>query len=63
VQAETILRTGLADAVALARSMFFNPHWPMLAARELGIDIAYPRPVRARASRPMGRDGHQCAGQ
>ena len=43
IQAETILRTGLADAVALARSMLFNPHWPMLAARELGADIAYPR--------------------
>jgi len=43
LQAETILRTGLADAVALARAVLFNPHWPLLAARELGADIAYPR--------------------
>ena len=43
LQAETILRTRQADAVALARPMLFNPHWPMRAAQELGADITYPR--------------------
>lgn len=43
LQAETILRTGQADAVALARPMLFDPHWPMRAAIELGADVPYPR--------------------
>jgi 2,4-dienoyl-CoA reductase-like NADH-dependent reductase (Old Yellow Enzyme family) len=42
-QAETILRTGQADMVALARPMLFNPHWAWHAAYELGEPIAYPR--------------------
>jgi len=42
-QAETILRTGQADLVALARPMLFNPRWAWHAAQELGEDIAYPR--------------------
>ena len=43
LQAETILRSGQADAVALARPMLFNPHWPMRAALELGANVTYPR--------------------
>ena len=42
-QAETILRTGQADLVALARPMLFNPRWVWHAAQELGEDVAYPR--------------------
>lgn len=42
-QAETILRTGQADLVALARVMLFNPRWPWLAAHELGAEVFYPR--------------------
>jgi 2,4-dienoyl-CoA reductase-like NADH-dependent reductase (Old Yellow Enzyme family) len=42
-QAETILRTGQADMIALARPMLFNPHWAWQAAYELGEPIGYPR--------------------
>ena len=42
-QAETILRTGQADMIALARPMLFNPRWAWHAAHELGEDVAYPR--------------------
>ncbi|MBE0532374.1 MAG: NADH:flavin oxidoreductase/NADH oxidase [Rhodospirillales bacterium] len=41
-QAETIVRTGQADLVALARSMLFNPHWTWQAAAELGAEAPYP---------------------
>jgi 2,4-dienoyl-CoA reductase-like NADH-dependent reductase (Old Yellow Enzyme family) len=41
-QAETIVRTGQADMVALARAMLFNPHWTWQAAAELGAETAYP---------------------
>jgi 2,4-dienoyl-CoA reductase-like NADH-dependent reductase (Old Yellow Enzyme family) len=34
--AETILREGQADMVALARGLMDNPNWPLHAARELG---------------------------
>jgi 2,4-dienoyl-CoA reductase-like NADH-dependent reductase (Old Yellow Enzyme family) len=52
-QAETILATGQADAVLLARELLRNPSWPLHAARELGADAtvpkqysrAYPRPA------------------
>jgi len=43
LQAETILRTGQADMVALARPMLFNPHWALRAAYELGAQVHYPR--------------------
>jgi len=42
-QAETILRTGQADMIALARPMIFDPRWPWHAAYELGEPIDYPR--------------------
>jgi 2,4-dienoyl-CoA reductase-like NADH-dependent reductase (Old Yellow Enzyme family) len=35
--AEAILRGGQADLVALAREFLWNPHWPVHAARELGV--------------------------
>ena len=40
-QAETILRDGAADLVALAREMLFNPNWPLHAAQELGVDPGF----------------------
>jgi 2,4-dienoyl-CoA reductase-like NADH-dependent reductase (Old Yellow Enzyme family) len=43
LQAETILRTGQADMVALARPMLFNPRWVWHAAQELGQALPYPR--------------------
>jgi NADPH2 dehydrogenase len=44
VQAETILASGQADAVALARGMLWDPRWTWRAAVALGEDIALPAP-------------------
>jgi 2,4-dienoyl-CoA reductase-like NADH-dependent reductase (Old Yellow Enzyme family) len=45
-QAETILQTGQADMVALARPMLFNPRWTWHAAQELGDETFYPHQYR-----------------
>lgn len=42
VQAEHILRTGQADAIALGREMLRDPYWPLRAARELGAEMGWP---------------------
>ncbi len=42
VQAETILATGQADAVLLARELLRDPYWPLRAARELGDEGPWP---------------------
>lgn len=39
-QAETIVRSGQADLVFLAREMLRDPYWPARAARELGVGAA-----------------------
>ncbi|WP_298432107.1 NADH:flavin oxidoreductase/NADH oxidase [uncultured Jannaschia sp.] len=44
VQAETIVRTGQADMVALARGMLWDPNWTWKAAETLGAEIAMPAP-------------------
>lgn len=49
-QAEQIVRTGQADIVALAREELRDPHWPLLAARELRQEITWPEQY-ARAQR------------
>jgi 2,4-dienoyl-CoA reductase-like NADH-dependent reductase (Old Yellow Enzyme family) len=50
-QAEQIIAEGAADAVILARALLRNPHWPLLAAEELGGDVRWPpQYVRARPS-------------
>ena len=41
-QAETLLRSGQADLVLLAREMLRDPYWPYHAARELGTKIEVP---------------------
>jgi 2,4-dienoyl-CoA reductase-like NADH-dependent reductase (Old Yellow Enzyme family) len=41
-QADQIVRSGQADVVFLARQFLREPYWPLLAARELGHDIAWP---------------------
>ena len=48
-QAETILATGQADMVALARAMLWNPRWAFHAAAALGDEILLPKPY-ARAN-------------
>ncbi|MEX2540543.1 MAG: NADH:flavin oxidoreductase/NADH oxidase [Trueperaceae bacterium] len=41
-QADHVIRTGQADLVLLARALLRNPYWPLLAARELGVDVPWP---------------------
>src|SRR5271170_1304691 len=41
-QAETILSTGQADVVLLARELLRDPYWPRRAAQELGAKIKPP---------------------
>lgn len=44
VQAETIIATGQADLVALARGMLWDPRWTWKAAVALRAEIALPAP-------------------
>ena len=41
-QAEQIITDGEADVVILARALLRNPHWPLMAARELHADVRWP---------------------
>ena len=41
-QAETIVRTGQADLVFLARELLRDPYWPRRAAQEPGVKIKAP---------------------
>jgi len=41
-QAETIVRTGQADMVALARGVLYDPRWPWHAAEALNAKAAFP---------------------
>ena len=43
VQAETIVRSGQADMVALARGMLYDPRWTWHAAEALRAGAAYPQ--------------------
>ena len=49
-QADAVVREGRADAVMLGRELLRDPHFPLRAAHELGIDLDYwpPQYVRAR---------------
>ena len=49
IQAETIIRTGQADAVALARGLLWDPRWVWNAAVELDAELDLPAPY-ARAN-------------
>jgi 2,4-dienoyl-CoA reductase-like NADH-dependent reductase (Old Yellow Enzyme family) len=42
-QAETIIASGQADLVGVARAILFEPHWPWRAAAELGAQVTAPR--------------------
>lgn len=44
IQAETILASGQADMVALARAMLWDPRWVWHAAVALGEQVALPAP-------------------
>lgn len=54
-QAEAILRDGQADAIALARGVLYDPHWPWHAAAALGASVKAP-PQYLRAA-PHGVKG------
>ena len=41
-QAEAILAEGQADAIAIARSILYQPHWPWQAAARLGASVQAP---------------------
>jgi 2,4-dienoyl-CoA reductase-like NADH-dependent reductase (Old Yellow Enzyme family) len=41
-QAEAIVASGRADAVALARAILYDPRWPWHAAAELGARVTAP---------------------
>ncbi len=49
-QAAEIVESGRADAVMLGRELLRDPHFPLRAARELGVDLDYwpPQYLRAR---------------
>lgn len=42
-QAEDILLQGQADAIAIARGILYQPHWPWHAAARLGASVKAPR--------------------
>ncbi|NYT66084.1 NADH:flavin oxidoreductase/NADH oxidase [Alcaligenaceae bacterium] len=42
-QAEEIIVSGAADAVAIGRGFIDNPHWAYEAAQVLGAQVSYPR--------------------
>jgi len=39
IQAESYLQNGQADVIFLARELLRNPHWPLLAAKELNVKV------------------------
>jgi 2,4-dienoyl-CoA reductase-like NADH-dependent reductase (Old Yellow Enzyme family) len=41
-QADTIVRSGQADMVFLAREMLRDPHFPLRAGSELGVEVDWP---------------------
>lgn len=42
MQAESIVGSGQADFVSLARGMLYDPRWPWHAATALGAEVEYP---------------------
>lgn len=49
-QADDIIKSGKADLVFLARQMLRDPYFPLHAAKELGVEIEWPKQY-ARASK------------
>jgi 2,4-dienoyl-CoA reductase-like NADH-dependent reductase (Old Yellow Enzyme family) len=42
-QAEAVIASGEADAIALARAILYDPHWPWHAAAKLGAQVVAPK--------------------
>jgi len=53
-QAESIVATGKADLIALARAMLYDPRWAWHAAAELGATVEVPPPYWR--SQPQGQN-------
>ncbi len=51
-EADAIVADGRADLVFLARALLRDPYWPLHAARELGVDLAWP--VQYDRAKPRG---------
>jgi 2,4-dienoyl-CoA reductase-like NADH-dependent reductase (Old Yellow Enzyme family) len=41
-QADAVVRAGQADLVLLARQLLRDPHWPLRAAKALGVPVRWP---------------------
>jgi NADPH2 dehydrogenase len=41
--ADEVIAKERADMVALVRELLRNPYWPLLAAKKLGVDLAWPK--------------------
>lgn len=52
-QADAIVREGRSDLVLLARELLRDPHWPLRAARELGVEITWPSQYLRAALPPL----------
>lgn len=44
--ADEIIRNGRADLLLLGRELLRDPHWPLRAARQLGVDVPWPAPYQ-----------------
>ena len=42
-QAEEILQSGAVDVILIGRASLRDPYWPLRAAHELGVDVAWPK--------------------
>ena len=58
VQAETIIRTGQADMVALAREFLRDPHWTWRAAKALRSTSSVPDQYARAVTFSYGIAGH-----
>jgi len=54
-QAEAVIASGQADAVAIARTILYDPHWPWHAAAALGAQVQAPKQYWR--SQPRGMAG------
>ena len=41
-QAEEILQRGEVEVIMIGRAALRDPHWPLRAAAELGVDVTWP---------------------
>ena len=47
LMAEEAIRNGRADLVAIGRALLSDPYWPLRAAKELDVDLEWPKPIQA----------------